>query len=68
MADPEMAERLARIEALLSQVLHELRTRRRSVSKKTRTVAARASAAAMDLYKPTEMEIAAARRALRRKR
>jgi hypothetical protein len=65
--DPETSERFTRIETLLAQVLGELRTKRRTKAKRTRSVAERSLALA-EAYNPTEFEIAAARRALARKR
>jgi hypothetical protein len=69
-AERDTAERLARIEGALVQVLRELRGRRRRAGKRTRTVIERASqAAANDTeYAPTDLDIAAAKRALRRHR
>jgi hypothetical protein len=66
----ETALRLAAIEGLLNQVLQELRRRRRSGAKRVRSVQERCLLAAMEetVYKPTELQIAAARRALGRKR
>jgi hypothetical protein len=69
MTKRDTAERLANIEALLDQVLKELRGRRRTAAKRTRTVGERALAAALKHPdQPTELEIATARRALRRHR
>ena len=64
----DTAERLTNIECLLEQVLRELRGRRRAGVKRTRTVAERALLAVQSNpeYQPTELQIAAARRALRR--
>ena len=66
----ETAPRLARIEGLLAEVLRELRGRRRRAGKRTRSVAERSAIAAANdtKYVPTELDKAAARKALRRYR
>lgn len=66
--DGETAERFARIEGLLAQVLRELRNRKRTAAKRTRTASERAATAAANdtQYAPTELDMAAAKRALRR--
>jgi hypothetical protein len=68
--DRQLDARLASIEALLSQLLRETRARRRSASRRRATVSDRAVLAAMGdtEFKPNELQIAAARRALRRGR
>jgi hypothetical protein len=65
-AETEASRRLAHIEGLLEQVLRELRGKRRRGTKRGRTVAQRQAAAVT--YTPTELQMAAARRALRRHR
>jgi hypothetical protein len=65
--DVETSERLTRIEVLLAQLLGEIRAKRRSAAKSKRSVAQKSLAAAQAL-KPTEFEIAAARRALARRK
>lgn len=64
MSDHETTVRLARMEALLMQMLHEQRCRRRTTAKRTRSIGDRTLHAAMaeTKYKPTDLEIAAARR------
>jgi hypothetical protein len=66
----DTADRLTRIEGVLTEVLRELRARKRRAGKRTKSVAERAAmAAASDTkYAPTELDKAAARRALRRYR
>ena len=66
-ADPEAADRLTRIEVLLAQLLGEIRTKRRAAAKRTRSIGQKSLAAAQAI-KPTEFEIAAARRALARRK
>lgn len=62
-------QRLTRIEALLGEVLGELRARRRRNGKRVRTVAQNAYLAAVNDNDnaPSELEIAAARRILRKR-
>jgi len=67
--DPELSARLATLEGLMAQMLKELRGRKLKGMKRARSVAARAveHAESDELrYKPTELQRAAARRALRR--
>jgi len=68
MSDPETNARLANIESLLAQILRELHKKRRGVAKRKRTISDRTLRAALaeTRYKPTELEIAAARKALAR--
>lgn len=67
--DPQTAVRLAHIESLLMQVLRELRARRSRAAKRTRTVAERAyDRAVASPIQPTELQRAAARRAIARVR
>lgn len=66
MDDLDSTVRLARIEGLMEQVLRELRGRRQRGVKRGRTVVQRAAAAIT--YQPTELQMAAARRALRGRR
>ena len=66
MIDPETNARLARIESLMNEVLVELRARRRRGIKRARNVVQRAADTVR--YQPTELQIAAARRALSRRR
>jgi hypothetical protein len=68
--DPQDAAWRARVEGLLTQVLKELRGRRVKGAKSSRSAAARAYETALNAperYKPTELDMAAARRALNRK-
>lgn len=62
-------ERLGRIEGLLNEVLHVLRDRKRRAGKRARTVGENAfrSVANDTSLQATEMEIAAARRILRKR-
>jgi len=62
----DAAARLARIESLVDEVLRELRASRRRGIKRGRSIAQRAADAVR--YQPTELQIAAARRALSRRR
>jgi hypothetical protein len=64
--DADTNARLARIESLMNQVLSELRARRRRGIKRGRSLVQRAADAVR--YQPTELQIAAARRALSRRR
>jgi len=65
----DVYQRLGRLEGFMSEILQELFRRRRTSGRRTRTVGERArNEAANDSHnKPTELEIAAARRALRRR-
>jgi hypothetical protein len=68
--DPQDAAWRARVEGLLTQVLKELRGRRVKGAKRSHSAAARAYETALNAperYKPTELDMAAARRALNRK-
>jgi hypothetical protein len=69
-ARDETADRLARIEGALAEVLRELRARKRRSSKRAKSVGESAAMAAANdtKYAPTELDKAAARRALRRYR
>ncbi|MEY4581113.1 MAG: hypothetical protein RL701_5816 [Pseudomonadota bacterium] len=64
--DNDTSLRLTKIEALMIQVLDELRRRRGGRVRRTRSVAERAASTVN--YKPTELQMAAARRALLRNR
>ena len=66
MIDPDTNARLARIEGLMEQVLRELRERRRRGAKRARSIADRIASEVR--YQPTELQIAAARRALLKRR
>jgi len=65
--DSELSARLTDLESLLTQVLKELRGRKTRGAKRSRSVAERATERAELRYKPTELQIAAAKRALARK-
>jgi hypothetical protein len=66
MIDPDTNTRLARIEGLMEQVLRELRERRRRGAKRARSIADQIASEVR--YQPTELQIAAARRALLKRR
>ena len=66
MIDPDTNARLARIEGLMEQVLRELRERRRRGAKRARSIADQIASEVR--YQPTELQIAAARRALLKRR
>lgn len=65
MIDADTNARLATIESLMNEVLRELRARRRRGIKRGRTVVQRAANEVR--YQPTELQVAAARRALSRR-
>lgn len=62
-----LAAQLCRIEGQLAEVLRELHGRRKRGNRRARSVAARATRDAELRYKPTELQMAAARRALARR-
>lgn len=66
--DPGIAVRLTRIELMLKQALDELFASKRRGAKRGRSTSARAYDAVVSdpNYKPTELQVAAARRALAR--
>lgn len=64
--DEAVAGRLTMIHGALMAILEELRGRKRRSVKRTRALAQRPASEQLEGYRPTELQIARARRALRR--